>query len=207
MSNPWENIRLSDYENHMKLESVMQLQALNKIMRGQFNDYEITTAMILGVAGGNGLNHIELGKFNIVYGVDINREYLRECVSRFPNLKGVFVPVHTDLQDDISALPKSDMIIANLMIEYIGYSDFQRTIRQVRPAYLSCVIQVNTDDGFVSDSPYIHVFDQLYDVHRQITEHELNLAVKDIGYTGILRKEFELPNGKRLLRLDYEIAA
>lgn len=26
MANPWEEISLSDYENHMKLDSVMQLQ-------------------------------------------------------------------------------------------------------------------------------------------------------------------------------------
>ncbi len=26
MNNPWEEILLSDYENHMKLDSVMQLQ-------------------------------------------------------------------------------------------------------------------------------------------------------------------------------------
>ena len=29
MKNPWEEISLSDYENHMKLDSVMQLQAMN----------------------------------------------------------------------------------------------------------------------------------------------------------------------------------
>lgn len=29
MKNPWEEILLTDYENHMKLESVMQLQAMN----------------------------------------------------------------------------------------------------------------------------------------------------------------------------------
>ncbi len=31
MSNPWEKINLSDYENHMSLESVYQLQILNMI--------------------------------------------------------------------------------------------------------------------------------------------------------------------------------
>lgn len=29
MKNPWEEISLTDYENHMKLDSVMQLQAMN----------------------------------------------------------------------------------------------------------------------------------------------------------------------------------
>ena len=36
MNNPWEDIRLDDYENHMKLDSVMQLQTMNKMMKEQF---------------------------------------------------------------------------------------------------------------------------------------------------------------------------
>ena len=35
--NPWEEISLSDYENHMKLDSVMQLQAMNEMMKDQFD--------------------------------------------------------------------------------------------------------------------------------------------------------------------------
>lgn len=33
MKNPWEEIPLTDYEIYMKLESVMQLQAMNEMMR------------------------------------------------------------------------------------------------------------------------------------------------------------------------------
>lgn len=36
MRNPWEEISLTDYENHMKLGSVMQLQVMNEMMKGQF---------------------------------------------------------------------------------------------------------------------------------------------------------------------------
>ena len=39
--NPWKKILLSDYENHMSLESVAQLQALNRIMKEQFCIYEM----------------------------------------------------------------------------------------------------------------------------------------------------------------------
>ena len=34
MANPWEEISLSGYENHMKLDSVMQLQNMNQMMKG-----------------------------------------------------------------------------------------------------------------------------------------------------------------------------
>ncbi len=34
MENPWKEISLADYENHMKLDSVMQLQVMNEMMKG-----------------------------------------------------------------------------------------------------------------------------------------------------------------------------
>ena len=51
MNNPWKNISLSDYENHMAMDSVQQLQAMNQMMKGQLNQYEVQSAMILGIAG------------------------------------------------------------------------------------------------------------------------------------------------------------
>ena len=73
----------------------------------------------------------------------------------------------------------------------------------VKPKYVSCAIQVNTDESFVSDSPYLHVFDRLEEVHHQMEEHALSKAMHDVGYRQILREEAELPNGKKLLRLDF----
>ncbi len=52
MKNPWEEISLTDYENHMKLDSVMQLQTLNEMMKGQFETYPVSSVMVLGIAGG-----------------------------------------------------------------------------------------------------------------------------------------------------------
>ena len=62
MNNPWKDINLSDYENHMALDSVQQLQAMNQMMKGQLNQYDIKSAMILGIAGGNGLEHVDTEK-------------------------------------------------------------------------------------------------------------------------------------------------
>ena len=78
MKNPWEEIQLIDYESHMKLDSVMQLQAMNEMMKGQFNTYPISSIMIFGIAGGNGLEHIQKEKFKRVYGVDINSSYCKQ---------------------------------------------------------------------------------------------------------------------------------
>ena len=39
----------------MSLDSVRQLQTLDSMMKEQFEAYPVSTAMVLGVAGGNGL--------------------------------------------------------------------------------------------------------------------------------------------------------
>lgn len=204
MKNPWEEISLRDYENHMKLDSVMQLQAMNEMMKGQFDTYPISSVMILGIAGGNGLEHIQKGKFEKVYGIDINSSYLKEAVRRYPDLDGLLECLCIDLIDETDQLPKADMVIANLLIEYIGYECFQKAIQRVTPQYVSCIIQINMEDNWVSDSPYLHVFDGLERVHHQMEEHALEEAMLEIEYHTIRTAEHMLPNGKKLVQMDFE---
>lgn len=203
MNNPWEEIDLGAYENHMSLGSVFQFQALNKMMKDQFYAYPAQSIMILGVAGGNGLEHVDRQVFHKVYGVDINRNYLDTCVDRHPELQGVFEPICTDLTQEISKLPYADLVVADLVIEYIGYECFQSAIRQISPRYVSAIIQINMDDSYVSDSPYLHVFDRLDEVHHQMEETALVSAMEQIGYKKAAQTEAELPNGKRLVRMDF----
>ncbi len=204
MKNPWEEIPLTDYENHMKLDSVMQLQAMNEMMKGQFDTYPISSVMIFGIAGGNGLEHIQKGRFDKIYGVDINSSYLQEVAKRYPELDGLLECLCINLIDETDKLPKADMVIANLLIEYIGYECFQNAIKQANPKYVSCIIQINMEDNWVSDSPYLHVFDGLEQVHHQMEEQALEKAMLEIGYHAIKTLEHMLPNGKKLVQIDFE---
>ncbi len=203
MTNPWKNIDLSDYENHMRLESVCQLQNLNEMMQEQFRAYAVDSIMILGIAGGNGLEHIDTSKIKKVYGIDINQDYLMECKNRFNNLGDVLVTICTDLLNCDLQLPCSDLVVANLLVEYIGYECFQKVVGLVKPIYVSCIIQINTGDSFVSDSPYIHAFDGLSEVHHQIEEKTLICSMSEIGYQVKQTGKRLLPNGKKLVRLDF----
>lgn len=203
MRNPWEKINLDDYENHMSLDSVYQLQVLNEMMRKQFTAYDIESVMILGIAGGNGLEHIDKNKIKKVYGVDVNQHYLAECVKRYRGLGERFEPICVDLLADNLKLPYSDLLVANLLVEYIGYDGFQRVVGLVAPEYLTCIIQINTGRSFVSDSPYLHAFDGLEEVHHQMEEDALVNCMSEIGYRKIMRSEQELPNGKKFVRIDF----
>ena len=143
MSNPWEDIKLSDYENHMSLDSVKQLQSMNHTMKSQFDDYDVHSVMVLGIAGGNGLEHISKEKYQKVYGVDINESYLTAVAERYSELSDVLECLKVDIINETDKLPNSDMVIANLFIEYVGYDAFSKAITKVKPHYVSCVIQIN----------------------------------------------------------------
>lgn len=204
MKNPWKEIPLTDYESHMKLDSVMQLQAMNKMMKGQFDTYPISSVMIFGIAGGNGLEHIQKNRFEKVYGIDINSTYLQAVVQRYPELGDLLKCLCINLIDETDKLPKADMVIANLLIEYIGYECFQKAIKQVDPKYVSCIIQINIENNWVSDSPYLHVFDDLEQIHHQMEEHVLENTMYEIGYHPIKTLEYLLPNEKKLVQIDFE---
>lgn len=203
MANPWEEIPLSDYEQHMSLASVCQLQTMNRAIKKQLDAYPVTSAMILGIAGGNGLEHVDTAKYRKLYGVDINSSYLQEVEKRYADLRGCLQCLCLDLATDAGRLPHAQLLIADLLIEYVGYGVFQETVKAVAPEYISCMIQINEDEGFVSDSPYLHVFDRLDEVHHQLSEEGLDKALRAVDYSRIYKEEYPLPNNKKLLRMDY----
>ena len=205
MSNPWNSIKLIDYESHMSLDSVGQLQALNRMMAAQFESFPVKTAMVLGVAGGNGLEHIDTDKYQTVYGVDINEDYLKEVYKRHKDKEKVLRCLQLDLVNEADKLPHAELVIANLLVEYIGYEAFKNAVKKISPQYVSVGIQINTDpEAWVSDSPYLHAFDSLEEVHHQMEENELTECLKKAGYSLKGSEREDLPNGKALVRLDYK---
>lgn len=203
--NPWEEISLSDYENHMSLDSVKQLQAMNEMMRKQFAAYPVTTAMVFGIAGGNGLEHVNPGKYKKVYGIDINEEYLAAVKERYSELGDTLECRRIDMIGEPDRLPEAELLIANLFIEYVGYEAFKKGVLKSGTQYVSCIIQINTDEeAWVSDSPYLHAFDGLDAVHHQMEEEALTRTMNEIGYRPIKTDEYLLPNGKKLVMLDFE---
>ncbi|MCR5341276.1 MAG: class I SAM-dependent methyltransferase [Saccharofermentans sp.] len=205
MNNPWEDISLSDYENHMSLGSVMQLQTLNSFMKDQFEAFPVDTAIVLGVAGGNGLEHIDTDKYRTVYGIDINEDYLKEVYKRHKDKEKVLRCLQLDLIKESDRLPHADLVIANLLVEYIGYEAFRNALEKISPQYVSAVIQINTyTKAWVSDSPYLHAFDRLDEVHHQMDEDALKECLNEAGFSHTGTKREDLPNGKALVRLDFK---
>ncbi len=206
IKNPWSTVPLTDYEEHMKLSNVYQLQTLNEIMNKQISAYEINTLAILGIAGGNGLEHIDVANIDKVYGIDINQSYLDVCTERYSYLKEHLELMKLDLLDVSAIIPKVDLIIANLLIEYIDIDVFARKVSQNKPAYVSCVIQINSDSEFISSSPYANSFTELTTIHTDVDKMELIEEMNRIKMNLIYENEVILPNKKKLVRLDFNRA-
>ena len=202
--NPWETVKLSDYENHMSLESVKQLQALNEMMKVQLEKYPVESAMVLGIAGGNGLERIDRSKYRKVFAIDINDEYIDAVNKRYCDLGDILECKKIDVINEWELLPECQLVIADLFLEYVGYESFKNAVLKTDARFVSCIIQINAGEKtWVSDSPYIHAFDGLDAVHHQMDEDELTLAMQQIGFTACGRNEFNLPNGKKFIMLDY----
>lgn len=125
MRNPWKDVFLETYESHMSLSDVAQLQTLNRIMLEQVMAHpKAGSAVVIGVAGGNGLEHFG-ERFVVVYGIDINPEYLKVCEQRLQPVMGERLQlIELDMSDSKSVLPKADLVVADLLIEYVGVEIF-----------------------------------------------------------------------------------
>jgi len=69
-----------------------------------------------------------------------------------------FESIHYNLCDEEIVLPTAELMIVNLLFEYIVD---KRTVQCVCPQYISVLIQINADKKFVSASPYLHTLDCL----------------------------------------------
>jgi hypothetical protein len=205
MSNPWKSIRLEDYEDHMSAPEVMQLQLLDKITRKQIIDNPHRTIAIMGVAGGNGLNHINTKETTVVYAIDINQSYLEICSIRYSHLKDILKPQCLDLSDINTKLPESDLLICNLIIEYLGEENFISLIsrNKSRIKRISCVIQENNSNNFVSVSGLTSKLSDLLTIHFIINKFKLKELFEEVGFSLTKECSYDLPNGKNFIRLDF----
>lgn len=189
----------------MRRGNVRQLQALNEIMAMQLHDHLARTILILGVAGGNGLEHIDSTQVKRVCGVDINEEYLAVCRKRHARFGDKLQLLCLDICAEECTLPKAELVIANLIVEHVGLTAFCRQMGKIRREgmALSCVIQANRESSYVSHSPYSKKLQTLDAVHHDIPEADLISCLEEEGYNMLMREEYPLPDGKKLIRIDF----
>ena len=89
MSNPWLTVPLSEYEQHMRSVEVQQLGALSNLFAEAIGRCRPLSIAVLGIAGGNGLDHIDSSITVRVVGLDLNPLYLEAVRQRYSHLPGL----------------------------------------------------------------------------------------------------------------------
>lgn len=209
-SNPWLRISNLDYERHMGHGDVGQLQALSAVTRDQLalvQNINKPMVAILGISNGNGLEDIDGADYASMIGIDINDELLDVCRSRCSSLIPVLQLHRLDLmaqrREAVALLRGANLVTANLLVEHIHLDAFLEIVGELERAIVSVTIQVNPDGALVSRSGYEGAFSEVIENVEECDEGRLVLSMEDQRYRLAGRREYPLPNGKSLVRLDF----
>jgi len=204
-THPWLGIDLGVYETHMSDPRVGQLQLLHRITGQQLADHPARSLGVLGVAGGNGLDLVDPAITAAVYGYNINPDYLEACRAPFGHVLGDRLRLIETRIDHSVRIEPVDLLIANLVVEYIGLDEFVRFVAANAHSIgtLSCVVQHNVSASFVSVTAQTASFDGLASVASDISADELCAALAEAGFTSIWSADHPLPDGKSLQRRDF----
>jgi len=200
MENVWNKIPLEDYELHMQHESVGQLYLLNNLTKKYLKKLSPEIVMFLGIAGGNGLEHIDNNITSQVFGIDINQNYLDETEKRFKNK----IPNLNLLNIDISSgktekLAKANLIWAALIFEYVETETcFEFINNNIQEnGYLVVTIQENNGVSSVSQTG-IETIKSAGQIFRLIDTNDLLSFADKFGFVKTDFEENILPNKKSL---------
>jgi hypothetical protein len=205
LNHPWQRIGLAVYERHMGDASVGQLQMLREITSEQLTAFPSRSIGVLGIAGGNGLDLIDPTLADAIYGFDINAEYLSACELRNRERFGDRLRLIETKIDRSTTIEPVDLLIANLIVEYIGLDEFAGFVaaNAASIGVLSCVIQRNGSAGFASTTGYAASFEPLASISSDIEPDALQASMSRVGLKALARHEYGLPNGKSLMRQDF----
>ena len=204
MNNIWNSIPLEDYEQHMLNETVGQLQLLNDLTKKYLGPIKPNTVLILGVAGGNGLEHIDNSITRKVIGIDINEKYLEETGKRYKELLPELQLLTMDLSDNENEIAKADLIWSALILEYVNIEMcFKFISRNIKNnGHLIVTIQSNNGALSVGRSG-IESVKSVELIFRLVEPDDLKIVAEKFGFLKVSEEENFLPDKKSLKTYDF----
>jgi SAM-dependent methyltransferase len=205
-SNPWVHIPLEDYERHMSHHMVGQAALLNALTKKYLEEIKPATVIFLGIAGGNGLEHIDNTITKSVYGIDINPDYLQTAFLRLKNSIPSLQLLNLDITTHSETIFRADLVWAALVLEYTGIdkalSFCTNNIR--KGGHLIVSIQSNNNKPSVSPTG-IESVKKAGEIFSLVEPDELLSKASEAGYSLIRKEENMLPNGKSIITFHFVI--
>ncbi len=202
----WHQIPLDDYEKHMSHETVGQLQLLSHLTKTYLQDFQPETALFLGVAGGNGLEHIDPTITTQVFGVDINEKYLEACRLRLgeqlPNLQLRQLDITQSKEEQVC---QADFVWVALVVEYTRIEPCLAFVKNNLKTGGKLIVTIQVNNGAVAVSPTgVESIKVAGDLFVLVDADELSKRAEDCGLVKQGFKEHFLPNGKSFKTFVFE---
>ena len=184
--NPWLAVPLDDYEGHMGSPGVDQLAPLADLFGEALVRLRPRSVAVLGVAGGNGLEHVDGTLTTRVVAIDVNPGYLTATKARFPDLRGLELHC-ADLENDLLDVEPVSLVHAALVFEHAGIGRcLDNAVSLVSPGgHLSVVLQLpsETHDA-VTPTPFASMsalagdfaFVDPHQLRRMLAQREMRLT-------------------------------
>ncbi len=142
-------------------EGAAQLRVLSDLFRCVLESSRPASVSVLGVAGGNGLEHVDRAVTTRVVGIDINPQYLEEVQRRFSHLGGLELHC-VDLSEQRPEVAPVDVVHAALIFEHCGIEHcgidpaLENALALVAPGgRFSVVLQLPaSEESAVARTPY-----------------------------------------------------
>jgi hypothetical protein len=202
--NPWTDIPIADYERHMSHSSVGQLSLLNSLTKKYLTKIKPATCLFMGIAGGNGLEHIDNSISKKVIGIDINQEYLDVSFKRYNHRIEFLQLLNLDITKNTNQICSADFIWAALILEYAGIDkclEFSKN-NILSGGHLITTIQSNNNQQSISPTG-VESVKKVELLFKSIDSEIMLIKAKEIGYTLIGDETNQLPNGKTFLTFDF----
>lgn len=201
----WNEVSLDDYENHMKHETVGQLQMLSTLTQKYLTKHHPKKPLFLGIAGGNGLEHLDSNSVEEVMGIDINEEYLQQTQIRFKKAIPQLKLVKCNIDETTKTFLQSDFVWAALFLEYVDLKNcIQFMLNNLAEKGLIIItIQSNNGNGAVSASG-IEGVRVLSGQFKRIDRDIVMNGMAGFGMQLVNEEENDLPNGKTFLTFTFQ---
>jgi hypothetical protein len=205
-SNPWLNIPLEEYERHMSHELVGQSTLLNSLTKKYLEIIKPNCAIFLGIAGGNGLEHIDTFFTKSVIGIDINQDYLDTASKRYNDSIASLQLINLDIVQNTERIFEADFIWAALIAEYTGIDKVLEFTKNNISAggHLILSIQSNNNKPSVS-STGIESVKKAGSIFSAVNPDELLMQSGESGFQLIGKEENRLPNEKSIITFHFVV--
>jgi predicted TPR repeat methyltransferase len=203
-SNSWLDIPLEDYERHMSHELVGQSTLLNSLTKKYLDTIKPGSAIFLGIAGGNGLEHIDNRITTSVIGIDINQDYLDTAFKRYHQRITSLQLINLDIVKNSEKIFEADFIWAALISEYTGIDKVLEFSRNniCAGGHLIFSIQSNNNRPSVS-STGIESVKKAGEIFSAVNPEELLRKSEESGFKLIGKEENLLPNEKSIITFHF----